>query len=102
MHIKGKDLWVCVDVFSMIILVTSYTKKAINIQLLVTGIVFHNFCDAFLNFVQLSKSVYTGTTENLTFYGILWLMVGVGCAFTGIPEVNVFDSFSFPFNLINT
>jgi membrane protease YdiL (CAAX protease family) len=79
MHIKGLDLWDVVDVLSVMVLAWGYTFAAYKTRLLVAGIVWHYFHDAFLYTVQLPDGVYTGVAENVTFYGILWLMVGVAC-----------------------
>ena len=49
---------------------------------LAAGIVFHYFHDAFLFFVQLPGGTYTGAAENVKFYGLLWLMTGIGCVIT--------------------
>jgi len=84
MHIKGFDVWSWVDVFSVMILALGYTYVAWKTRSLVAGIVFHYFHDALLFFVQLPDGVYTGATENLIFFGLLWLMVGVGCLITKI------------------
>ncbi len=79
MHIKGIDLWAFVDVLSVMILAIGFTFVAHQTRCLVAGIVFHYFHDAFLLFVQLPDGVYTGVSENALFYGLLWLMVGIGC-----------------------
>jgi membrane protease YdiL (CAAX protease family) len=81
-HIKGLDVWAFVDAFSVMVLAIGFTYVAYKTRSLVAGIVFHYFHDAFLFFVQLPDGIYSGLSENAIFYGILWLMVGVGCAIT--------------------
>jgi membrane protease YdiL (CAAX protease family) len=81
-HIKGVDLGAFVDVFSVMVMALGFTYVAYKTRSLVAGIVFHYFHDAFLYFVQLPGGVYTGVVDNAMFYGLLWLMVGVGCVIT--------------------
>lgn len=81
-HIKGVDIWALVDAFSVIVLAIGYTYVAYKTRSLLAGVVFHYFHDAFLFFVQLPDGIYTGVTENAMFYGILWLMIGIGCVIT--------------------
>ncbi len=78
-HIKGFDWYVLIDVVSVMIIAIAFTYVAYKTHALVAGIVFHFLHDAFLFFVQLPKGVYNGLQENIAFYSILWLMVGVGC-----------------------
>ena len=82
MHIKGLDFWALVDVFSVMVLAVGYTYAAHKTQVLVAGIVFHYFHDAFLYFVQVPDGIYYGVYENVVFFGVLWLMVGIGCVIT--------------------
>jgi len=81
-HIKGVDIWAWVDLFSVIVLAIGFTYVAYKTRSLVAGVVFHYFHDAFLFFVQLTDGIYTGVTENAMFFGILWLMIGIGCVIT--------------------
>jgi membrane protease YdiL (CAAX protease family) len=81
-HIKGLDAWAWVDVFSVIVMSVGFTYVAYKTRSLVAGIVFHYFHDALLYLVQLPDRTYTGVAENATFYGLLWLMVAVGCVIT--------------------
>jgi membrane protease YdiL (CAAX protease family) len=78
-HIKGFDWLVLVDAVSVMIIAIAFTYAAYKTRALVVGIVFHFLHDAFLFFVQVPHGVYNGWQENMVFYGILWLMVGVGC-----------------------
>jgi len=82
MHIKGFDIFALVDMLSVMILAVGFTYVAYKTRVLVAGIVFHYFHDALLYFVQLPDGIYTGVTDNAMFYGILWLMIGVGCVIT--------------------
>jgi membrane protease YdiL (CAAX protease family) len=82
MHIKGVDLGAFVDVFSVMVMALGFTYVAYKTRSLVAGIVFHYFHDAFLYFVQLPGGIYTGVVDNAMFYGLLWLMVGLGCVVT--------------------
>jgi membrane protease YdiL (CAAX protease family) len=88
MHIKGVDVWSLVDAFSVMVLATGYTYVAYKTRSLVAGIVFHYFHDAFLYLVQLPGGIYTGVAENAIFYGILWLMVGIGCVIAKVAADN--------------
>ena len=81
-HIKGFSFWAFVDVFSVMVLAVGYTFVASQTRVLVAGIVWHYFHDALLFFVQIPSSVNTSTSENVVFFGLLWLMVGVGCGIT--------------------
>jgi general stress protein CsbA len=82
MHIKGVDIGAWVDAFSVMVLAVGFTYVAYKTRSLVAGVVFHYFHDAFLYFVQLPDGIYSGVTENVMFYGMLWLMVGIGCGIT--------------------
>lgn len=84
MHIKGIDVWALVDVFSVVVIGIGFTYVAYKTRSLVAGIVFHYFHDALLFFVQLPGDVPVSVEENLLFYGLLWLMVGVGCVITSV------------------
>jgi membrane protease YdiL (CAAX protease family) len=88
MHIKGVDVWALVDVFSVMVLAVGYTYVAYKTRSLVAGIIFHYFHDAFLYLVQLPGGIYTGVAENAIFYGILWLMVGIGCIIAKLAADN--------------
>jgi len=81
-HIKGVDLGAFVDAFSVAIMALGFTYVAYKTRSLVAGVVFHYFHDAFLYLVQLPGGVYTGVVDNAIFYGVLWLMVGIGCVIT--------------------
>lgn len=81
-HIKGLDLLGFVDVLSVIVLAAGFTFAAHQTGLLLAGIVWHYLHDAFLFTVQLPDGVYTGVAENVAFFGILWLGVGVACVVT--------------------
>jgi membrane protease YdiL (CAAX protease family) len=78
-HIKGFDWLVLVDVISVMIIAIAFTYAAYKTGTLVAGIVFHFLHDALLFSVQLPAGVYNGWQENIAFYCIVWLMVGVGC-----------------------
>jgi membrane protease YdiL (CAAX protease family) len=78
-HIKGFDWGTLIDVISVMVLALAFTYTAYKTRNLLAGIVFHFLHDAFLFFVQVPEGVYNGLQENLLFYGMLWLMVGVGC-----------------------
>jgi membrane protease YdiL (CAAX protease family) len=82
MHIKGVDLGAFVDVFSVMVMALGFTYVAYKTRSLVAGIVFHYFHDAFLYFVQLPDGISTGAVDDAIFYGVLWLMVGIGCVIT--------------------
>ena len=82
MHIKGVDLEAFADVFSVMVIALGFTYVAYKTRSLVAGIVFHYFHDAFLYFVQLPDGMSTGVVDNAIFYGVLWLMVGIGCIIT--------------------
>jgi hypothetical protein len=79
LHIKGFDFWSLVDAFTVGVIAIGFTYTAYKTQALAAGIVFHYFHDAFLFFVQLPKGVPSSTADNAVFYGLLWLMVGIGC-----------------------
>jgi len=81
-HIKGLDLWAMVDAFSVAIMALGFTYTAHKTNTLLAGIVFHYFHDALLFLVQLPDGTYTGVSENILFYCLLWLMVGAGCGVT--------------------
>jgi general stress protein CsbA len=81
-HIKGVDIGAWVDAFSVIVLAVGFTYVAYKTRSLVAGVVFHYFHDALLYFVQLPDGRYSGVAENVMFYGMLWLMVGIGCGIT--------------------
>ena len=86
LHIKGIDLWGLVDAFTVAVIAIGFTYSAYKTQSLAAGIVFHYFHDAFLFFVQLPDGVYSGTKDNAVFYGLLWLMVGIGCLITKLSS----------------
>jgi membrane protease YdiL (CAAX protease family) len=88
MHIKGVDVWSLVDSLSVTVLATGYTYVAYKTRSLVAGIVFHYFHDAFLYLVQLPGGNYTGVADNAIFYGMLWLMVAVGCVIARLAADN--------------
>jgi membrane protease YdiL (CAAX protease family) len=81
-HIKGVDLGAFVDAFSVAVMALGFTYVAYKTRSLVAGVVFHYFHDAFLYLFQLPGGVYTGVVDNAIFYGVLWLMVGIGCVIT--------------------
>ncbi len=78
-HIKGLDLLSLIDAFSVAVIAIAFTFAAWKTRTLVAGIVFHYLHDAFLFFVQPLDATYIGVKENVIFYALLWLMVGVGC-----------------------
>jgi membrane protease YdiL (CAAX protease family) len=78
-HIKGFDFWALVDTISVMIIAIAFTYAAYKTQTLLAGMVFHFLHDSFLFFVQVPDGIYNGQQENILFYGILWLMVAVGC-----------------------
>jgi membrane protease YdiL (CAAX protease family) len=81
-HIKGVDPGAFVDAFSVAVMALGFTYVAYKTRSLVAGVVFHYFHDAFLYLFQLPGGVYTGVVDNAIFYGVLWLMVGIGCVIT--------------------
>ncbi len=96
-HIKGTEIWDIADVLSVAIIGTGFTYTAHKTRSLIAPITFHYLHDAFLLTVQPPGREHIGVTENLTFYGILWFMVGLGCAITwfsteyfGIRSANTF------------
>ncbi|MBN2007664.1 MAG: CPBP family intramembrane metalloprotease [Anaerolineae bacterium] len=79
-HIKDTSFWGLVDVFSVMVVTIAFVYSAYKTRTLVAGIIFHFLHDALLYLVQVpDKGTYIGTTENLLFYGCLWVMVGVAC-----------------------
>jgi membrane protease YdiL (CAAX protease family) len=81
-HIKGVDIGAWVDVLSVIVLAVGFTYVAYKTRSLLAGVVFHYFHDALLFFVQLPDGIPRGAAEDVMFYGLMWLMVGVGCGIT--------------------
>lgn len=81
-HIKGADIGALVDVLSVMVMAIGFTFAAYQTRSLLAGIVFHYFHDAFLYFVQPPDGTYSGVSANVVFYGLLWLMIGVGCVVT--------------------
>jgi hypothetical protein len=55
-----------------------YTYTAKKMRTLVAGVVSRYFHDARLYLVQLPRGAYTAA-EDVMFYGLPWLMVGIGC-----------------------
>jgi membrane protease YdiL (CAAX protease family) len=78
-HIKGLDVWGCVDLASVMILGTAFVYVAYKTRTLVAGIVFHFLHDSLLYVVQVPGGEYFGLRENLAFFLALWVMVGVAC-----------------------
>jgi membrane protease YdiL (CAAX protease family) len=78
-HIKGFSFWGFMDVISVMVMAFSFTYAAYKTNSLLVGVIFHYFHDAFLFFVQPPDGVFLGIAENLTFYVLLWLMLGLGC-----------------------
>ena len=78
-HVKGFDVWGCVDVASVMILGTAFVYVAYKTRTLVAGIVFHFLHDSLLYVVQVPGGDYFGLRENLAFFVALWVMVGVAC-----------------------
>ncbi len=76
-HIKGLDLSAWIEVVSVMVIAIAFTYAAYKTRALLAGIIFHFLHDSLLFFVQVPE--YNGLYENVAFYGILWLMVGVGC-----------------------
>lgn len=81
-HIKGVDIEAWVDVLSVIVLAVGFTYVAYKTRSLLAGVVFHYFHDALLYFVRIPDGAYRGVAENVMFYGLLWLMMGIGCGIT--------------------
>jgi len=79
MHIKGFGVWDIVDVFSVMLIGFLFTYTALKTRALVAGIVFHFVHDSLLFFVQAPSSVAFNNLQEVTFFGFLWLMIGVGC-----------------------
>jgi membrane protease YdiL (CAAX protease family) len=84
LHIKGLDAWAFLDVVSVMVIAVGFTYAAYKTQTLIAGIVFHYLHDALLFFVQVPDEIVTSTAENLYFFGLLWLMVAVGCGITKV------------------
>lgn len=78
-HVKGLDLWDCVDVASVMILGTALVYVAYKTRTLAVGIVFHFLHDSLLYVLQVPGGEYFGLRENLAFFVALWVMVGVAC-----------------------
>ena len=78
-HIKGFHAWWWVDVISVMVIAIAFTYTAYRTRTLLAGIVFHFLHDVFLFLPQLPGAEYIGFSENLAFFGSLWVMVGVGC-----------------------
>jgi len=81
-HVKGFALLNWVDVLSVTIIGTALTYIAYKTRTLVAPIVLHTIHDTFLFFVQAPKSDTAGAWENVVFFAVLWLMVGVACLLT--------------------
>jgi hypothetical protein len=81
-HIQGTNAPALVDAFSVAVMAIGFTYVACKTRSMVGGVVFHYFHDALLLFVQPPDGVYAGVVENVTFYGLLWLMIGLGCVVT--------------------
>jgi membrane protease YdiL (CAAX protease family) len=81
-HIKGMDLLAWVDVISVTVIAVGFTYTAYKTRTLVAGIVFHFLHDAFLFLPQVPGAEYIGVLENVAHFGLLWVMVGVGCMLT--------------------
>lgn len=78
-HIKGFDVWDWADVFSVMIIAAGFVYVAYKTRTLVSVVVFHFTHDWLLNFVQVPGREFIGLRENLTFFLLLWAMVGVAC-----------------------
>jgi membrane protease YdiL (CAAX protease family) len=76
-HIKGFDFFSIVDVFSVMIIAIGFTYLAYKTNSLIPGIVFHYLHDTFLFSVQIPGGEYIGFRDNVFFYSILWLSIGV-------------------------
>jgi membrane protease YdiL (CAAX protease family) len=87
-HIKGVDIWSWFDVITVTLLAISFTYTAFKTRALITCIVFHFIHDALLFLPQLPRDEQMSTSENLLFYGCLWLMVGVGFLLVKIASDN--------------
>lgn len=83
-HLKGFEFWDWVDLATVMLLAVSFTYVVYKTQSLVAGIVFHYFHDALLFFVQVPDGTTITTTDNLVFFGLLWLMVGVAILLTRV------------------
>jgi len=78
-HIKGFAIWAWVDVLSVMIMAVAFTYAAYKTRTLIAGIVFHFIHDSLLSVVQVPAGEYIGFRENIIFFTLLWLMVGVAC-----------------------
>lgn len=76
-HIKGFELWDFVDVFTVALLAVAFTYAAYKTRTLLAGIVFHYFHDGLLFFAQRSGDVPLSNSENMLFFGLLWVMIAV-------------------------
>lgn len=76
-HIKGFGLWNFVDLFTVGLLAVAFTYAAYKTRTLLAGIVFHYVHDALLFFAQRSGDVPLNDSENLIFFGLLWVMIAV-------------------------
>jgi membrane protease YdiL (CAAX protease family) len=83
-HIKGTDLTAMVEVISVGIIGIAFTYAVHKTNALLAAMIFHFLHDSFLFLVQLPDGAYNGLTENVLFYSLLWLMVGVGCLVTKV------------------
>jgi membrane protease YdiL (CAAX protease family) len=81
-HIKGFDVWDWADVFSVMIIAAGFVYVAYKTRALLSVVVFHFMHDWLLNFVQVPGREFFGLQENLTFFLLLWVMVGVACLLT--------------------
>jgi membrane protease YdiL (CAAX protease family) len=81
-HIGDFEFWSLVDVVSVGVIAIAFTYAAYKTRTLIAGMVFHFLHDTFIYFVQVPGAELTSLSENLVFYAILWIMVGVACWLT--------------------
>lgn len=78
-HLKGFEFWSLVDMVSVGVIAIAFTYAAYKTRTLIAGMVFHFLHDTFIYFVQVPGAELQSFSENLVFYAILWVMVGVAC-----------------------
>jgi len=77
LHIKGFGFWELFDIISVMFIAASFSYSAYKTKSLIPGIIFHYLHDTFLYTVQLPDGIYEGTNDNLLFYAMFWLSLGL-------------------------
>ncbi|MFX0108727.1 MAG: lysostaphin resistance A-like protein [Candidatus Hodarchaeota archaeon] len=93
-HFRGLELWLLIDIGSVVVFILAFTYTAYKTNSLIPGIVFHFLHDALLFLVRVPDGVYIGVFENLAFYVSLWIMLGIGCLITkfGAEKIGISDT----------